>query len=72
VLWPLKLLVRPREDLVELYDVERDHAEQLDLSTREAARTGELMRLLRALPPVQVDRSLRARRAREEASRRPN
>jgi choline-sulfatase len=69
--WPYQLIVRPADDLVELYDLERDPLNQQDL----AARQPELVRRLRAryaeAPEVHVDRTSAGRAWREQRARRP-
>ncbi len=69
--WPYQLLVRPAEDLAELYDIEKDPAEREDL----AARMPEVVTRLRAryaeVPVVKVDRTLDGRRWREQQARPP-
>jgi arylsulfatase A-like enzyme len=69
--WPYQVIVRPADDLVELYDLERDPANRQDL----AARQPELARRLRAryaeAPEVRVDRTAAGRAWREQRARRP-
>jgi arylsulfatase A-like enzyme len=69
--WPYQLIVRPADDLVELYDLERDPANRQDLAAREP----ELARRLRAryaeAPEVHVDRTAAGRAWRERRARRP-
>jgi hypothetical protein len=71
VVWPWKLLVRPRENLTELYDLERDPEERSDL----AAARPDLVRDLRSrygeLPAVPLDRTRAGRRWRDEQARPP-
>ncbi|MBX3160492.1 MAG: sulfatase-like hydrolase/transferase [Deltaproteobacteria bacterium] len=69
--WPYQVLVRPGDDLVELYDLERDPDQRDDL----AARRPELTRRLRArfaeAPAVRVDRTSEGRAWREQQARPP-
>jgi hypothetical protein len=69
--WPYQVIVRPADDLVELYDLERDPANRRDL----AAQRPELARRLRAryaeAPVVRVDRTAAGRAWRERRARRP-
>jgi len=67
LLWPYKLLHRPADNLVELYDLERDFAEHDDLAASDPARVRELMAIHRASPRVELDRTSRGRRLRERA-----
>jgi len=69
--WPHKLLVRPDDDLVELYDLSADPSERRDLSERSPELVAELTRLYRSFPPLRVDRSPRARRLREQTAQAP-
>lgn len=69
--WPYQLLVRPADDLAELYDLDKDPAEHDDL----AARMPEIVTRLRAryaeVPVVKVDRTPDGRRWREQQARPP-
>jgi arylsulfatase A-like enzyme len=69
--WPYQVIVRPADDLVELYDVERDPLNRQDLSSRMP----DLARRLRAryaeAPQVRVDRTWEGRAWRELRARRP-
>jgi arylsulfatase A-like enzyme len=69
--WPYQVIVRPADDLVELYDLARDPLDQQDLATRMP----DLARRLRArygeAPPVRVDRTSEGRAWREQRARRP-
>ncbi|MGE5181829.1 MAG: sulfatase-like hydrolase/transferase, partial [Acidobacteriota bacterium] len=71
VVWPYQLLVRPADNLTELYELERDPAEHDDL----AARLPDVVTKLRAryaeFPPVKVDRTPAGRTVREQQARRP-
>ncbi len=67
--WPYQLLVKPADNLVELYDVEHDPTEHADL----AADKPELVTHLRArnaeFPEVRVDRTPSGRTFREQQAR---
>ena len=69
--WPYQLLVRPADDVVELYDLERDPSEHADL----AATHGDLVTRLRAryaeFPAVKVDRTPTGRTFREQQAQPP-
>ncbi len=69
--WPHHLIVRPTENLVELYDLEKDPAEQTDLSEKlpEVIRT--LKARYSASPPVRVDRTIAGRKWREAQAQPP-
>ncbi len=71
VVWPLKLLVRPKDDLTELYDLSADPAERRDLA---AARPDDV-KALRArygeFPAVPMDRTQKGRRWREAQAQPP-
>lgn len=68
IAWPYKLMVRPDDNLRELYDLEADFAEQNDLAASTPRRVGELMQFYYAAPPVNLDRTARGRRLREKAA----
>jgi choline-sulfatase len=68
IAWPYKLMVRPDDNLRELYDLEADFAEQNDLAATTPRRVGELMQFYYAAPPVNLDRTARGRRLREKAA----
>ena len=68
IAWPYKLMVRPDDNLRELYDLEADFAEQNDLAATTPRRVGELMQFYNAAPPVNLDRTARGRRLREKAA----
>jgi arylsulfatase A-like enzyme len=69
--WPWKLMVRPKDNLTELYDLEADPGERHDL----AATHPEQVRALRArygeFPVVPMDRTRAGRKWREAQARRP-
>lgn len=69
--WPYQLLVRAADDLVELYDLERDPAQRADL----AATRPELVTRLRAryaeVPRLTIDRTPDGRRSRERLAQPP-
>ena len=71
VRWPWKLLVRPKDNLTELYDLAADPAERAD----QAATRPELVRELRAcygqFPAVPMDRTQEGRRWREAQAQPP-
>ncbi|MCS6912521.1 MAG: sulfatase [Myxococcota bacterium] len=71
LLWPHKLLVRPADRLVELYDLEADFQERHDLSGTHGHKVRELKRLYQRQPRVPMDRSARARQLRELAAQPP-
>lgn len=68
IVWPYKLLVRPADNLTELYDLSDDFAERNNLAETTPHRVGELMQHYHAAPPVNLDRSSRGRRLRERAA----
>jgi hypothetical protein len=70
VRWPHKLLVRPADNLVELYDLSTDFAEQRDLSRQHPQRVSELKAYYGTFPPAHLDRTQAGRRWREQQARR--
>ena len=71
VRWPHKLLIRPKDNLVELYDLERDFGEHSDLSAAEPARVRELTQLYKGFPPMVIDRQRAALERREALAKPP-
>jgi len=69
--WPYKLLVRPADNLVELYDLERDPGERDNV----AATNDDVVRRLKSLyasrPRPNLDRTRRARARREKLAQPP-
>jgi hypothetical protein len=65
IAWPYKLLVRPGDNLTELYDLNSDFDERENLAESAPRRVGELMQYYHAAPHVELDRSSRGRRLRE-------
>ncbi|HEY0134375.1 MAG TPA: hypothetical protein VGB85_09855, partial [Nannocystis sp.] len=68
IVWPHKLLVRPGDNLTELYDLSEDFAEARNLAADAPRRVGELMQYYHAAPSVNLDRTSRGRRLRERAA----
>ncbi len=69
IVWPHKLLVRPADDLVELFNLAIDPQELQDLSADQPARVRQLQAVYASFPEVQLDRTRRGRRQREHAAR---
>jgi choline-sulfatase len=69
--WPWKLLVRPKDDLVELYDLATDPTERDDRAAAEPAITRELRARYAQFPSVHLDRTRAGRRWREGQARPP-
>jgi len=70
VVWPYKLLVRRKENLAELYDLQTDFGELNDLSVKDPERVKALLATFGALSRVDVDRTTAGRLARERAANR--
>jgi arylsulfatase A-like enzyme len=71
--WPYQLIVRPSDNLLELYDLEKDPAEKTDLSTQMPDVVSRLKTRYAAFPRVVVDRTPNGRSLREQRARqRPN
>ena len=68
IAWPFKLMVRPGDNLTELYDLSDDFAERHNLAEEAPRRVGELMQYYHSAPAVNLDRSARGRRLRERAA----
>jgi hypothetical protein len=71
VVWPKKLLVRPAENLTELYDLSSDPGEKQDLSGRDPDGVKRLKSLYHTFPVVSLDRTRKAREAREKLAQPP-
>jgi hypothetical protein len=66
--WPLKLMQRPADRLVELYDLETDFAEAHDLAEARPDVVERLLTVYHAHPRVVLDRTRKGRRLRELAA----
>jgi arylsulfatase A-like enzyme len=69
--WPYQLIVRPADDLAELYDLAADPLEKADLATQHPDVVSRLRARYAQVPAVRVDRTLDGRRWREQQARRP-
>ena len=69
VLWPHKLLVRPQDNVTELYDLSRDFGERRDLAEEQPDKVRELLSAYQALPAPELDRTRRGRARWEENMR---
>ncbi len=70
--WPLKLMVRPAENLIELYDLEADFEEARDLSTQREADVRALKARYATFPQPSLDRTRNGRKQRDELARPPS
>ncbi len=71
VVWPKKLLVRPAENLTELYDLSTDPGEKKNLAERDPDTVKRLKSLYHSFPAVSLDRTRKAREAREKLAQPP-
>jgi hypothetical protein len=71
LVWPWKLLVRPKQNLTELYDIEADPHERDDRAAAEPERIRELRARYGEFPAVPMDRTRAGRRWREAQARPP-
>ncbi len=69
--WPHHLIVRPADDLVELYDLDNDPAERTDLSAKLPDVVSRLQARYAAAPRVRVDRTTDGRKWRERQAQPP-
>ncbi|MBA3821336.1 MAG: sulfatase-like hydrolase/transferase, partial [Deltaproteobacteria bacterium] len=69
--WPYQLVMRPADDLVELYDLEKDPAAQRDLSATMPELTTRLRARYAEAPEVRIDRTAAGRAWREQQAQRP-
>jgi hypothetical protein len=71
--WPHQLIVRPADNVIELYDLDQDPAQQSDLSATVPEVVSRLKGLYAQFPRVAVDRTANGRSERERIARqRPN
>ncbi|HVV88709.1 MAG TPA: sulfatase, partial [Kofleriaceae bacterium] len=71
VAWPWKLLVRPADNLTELYRLDDDPDEHIDRAAAEPERVKELRARYGEFPEVPMDRTAAGRRWREAQAQRP-
>jgi hypothetical protein len=64
--WPYQLLVKPADNLVELYDLDVDPTEKNDLSTAKPEIVSRLRARYASFPDVRVDRTPGGRTFREQ------
>ncbi len=70
--WPYKLMVRPKDNLVELYDLSTDPKEKNNLAGEKSSTVARLRRLYAGFSRPNLDRTRRARRARERLAKPPH
>ncbi|MEO8841875.1 MAG: sulfatase-like hydrolase/transferase [Kofleriaceae bacterium] len=70
--WPLQLLVRPADNIVELYDLDKDPLEKTDLAKLEPEAVTRLRARYAEFPAVNVDRTPSGRTWREQQAQRPH
>jgi arylsulfatase A-like enzyme len=71
VQWPYQLIVRPADNLVELYDLKRDPGERANLAASHAELVSQLRARYAEVPVVRVDRTPSGRSFREQQARPP-
>jgi arylsulfatase A-like enzyme len=69
--WPFQLLVRPADNIVELYQLEHDPAERVDLARALPDVVNRLEARFAEAPGVRVDRTPAGRSWREQRAQRP-
>jgi arylsulfatase A-like enzyme len=69
--WPLQLLVKPADNIVELYQLERDPAEHVDLMLTIPDVAARLKARFAEVPDVRVDRTPAGRAWREQRAQPP-
>lgn len=69
--WPYQLLVRPADDIVELYDLAKDPDEHTDLATAQPEVVSRLRARYAEFPAVKVDRTPAGRTFREQQAQPP-
>ena len=71
IAWPWKLLVRPADNLTELYKLDEDPGEHRERAAAEPARVKALRARYGEFPAVPMDRTVAGRRWREQRAQRP-
>ena len=71
VQWPHKLMVRPADNLIELYDLATDPTETTNLAAEMPQRVRELKQHYARFPHVSFDRTRSGRQWRERQAQRP-
>ncbi len=69
--WPYQLIVRPADDVVELYDLEADPAQRDNLTTKHPEVVARLRARFAEAPQVRVDRTIDGRKWRERRAQPP-
>lgn len=69
--WPLQLLVRPADNIVELYDLDKDPTEKTDLAKSQPDAVTRLRARYAEFPVVKVDRTPTGRTWREQQAQPP-
>jgi arylsulfatase A-like enzyme len=72
VQWPYQLLVRPADNLVELYDLDGDPGEHANLAADHADLVSRLRAAYAQFPEVRVDRTPNGRSFREQQAQPPH
>jgi arylsulfatase A-like enzyme len=67
--WPYQLLVRPADNLIELYDIEKDPQQKQDLAAAQPDVVTRLKARFASFPRLVVDRTPAGRSAREQLAR---
>jgi hypothetical protein len=71
VVWPNQLIVRPADDVVELYDLDQDPMEKTNLAAQQPDVVSQLRARFAMFPAVTVDRTPAGRVWREQQARPP-
>ncbi len=69
--WPWKLMVRPADNLIELYDLDADPGERADLAAQHPDKVAALKARYGEFPAVPMDRTRAGRKWREAQARPP-
>lgn len=69
--WPYQLVMRPADDLVELYDLANDPSVKTDLSEKQPAITARLRARYAEVPVVRIDRTVAGRAWRDRQAQPP-
>ncbi|MEE9386895.1 MAG: sulfatase [Nannocystaceae bacterium] len=71
IIWPYKVLRRPREGVIELYDLSSDFDERRNLASTAPSSLARMLLALDAAPELNLDRTRAGRRRREQLAKAP-
>ena len=69
LIWPFKLLIRANDNITELFNLAVDFGETQNLAESDPAKVAELLQIYQSAPVINLDRTSKGRRLREQAAR---